>query len=59
MKTDCPNCDGAIIRLRSHRRRICSNNCGYNEAWELEENELPLLGNNRQKSKTNACNQQA
>lgn len=46
---NCPNCQGAMVELRSLNQHQCANGkCGHSQEWSLSEGQQPLLGNNRQ-----------
>ena len=49
MKTKCPDCGGPLCLLMSLNEKHCFD-CGKIWNWQLDEGQLPLVGNNRQKN---------
>lgn len=47
-KNHCPKCGSFLHPIRSQRLKICGS-CHYEEPWELDPGQKPLIRNNRAK----------
>ena len=47
---ECFHCGGALVALRSQNIKKCAD-CGCEVIWKLAEGQLPLVANNRLKTK--------